>query len=512
MPPWIMQTPNLKALSAMLLPSVVLALAAVAAQDQRPVEPPRLSVQAVRFFIPQESQAAVQTSVLAFVQVPYALAEAAGNRIAWQNTLKVFDAAGTQVYQEQWWAGAPASFRVPEAYGMESLKFPAMLPGRYRIQVTVTDSVTGRSTTAETEVVGFASTPPVSDLLLASEMRVVSVGDTATLPGEIARGNVRFITSPDLVLDGLRPNLAFLLEAYTTTEISATTRLEIRNRAGTETVYRLAPFEQTIPAGGGVIRGHFSLEGIPEGEYQVVASVSMGGQATERTGTFSVGSLDAAMARNIAGRNALRGIDEAYFATLPEEELDDAAEVLEVIAKPSELAVYQARGDGALTVSAKRQFLTQFWAERDLDKSTPANETRLAFYDAIEYANTTYGEAGRNARPGWKTDRGRVFVKYGRPDDRTAFPPGNRAPGFEIWRYTQGRSRFYIFADQNNFGNFRLIKTNDLQENSSSNWCEVLTPQAVMNDVEPYLGQRFLTATSSGLDPNSAGSNQILCS
>ena len=255
-----------------------------------------------------------------------------------------------------------------------------------------------------------------------------------------------------------------------------------------------------------MIRGHFSLEGIPEGDYQVVATVTVAGQPTERTGTFSVGSLDAAMARNIAGRNALRGIDEAYFGTLSEQELDDAAEVLEVIAKPSELAVYQASGDRALTVSAKRQFLTQFWAERDLDKATPANETRMAFYEAIEYANANYGEAGRNARPGWKTDRGRVFVKYGRPDDRTAFPAANRAPNFEIWRYTQGRVRFYIFADPNNFGNYRLVKTNDLQESSASNWCEIITPQAVMTEVEPYLGQRFLSSTAS------AGTNQILCS
>lgn len=497
----------------MLLPSIVLALAAVAAQGQRPVDPPRLSVQAVRFFVPGEQQP--QTSVLAFLQVPYVLAEPAGDRIAWQNTLEVFDAQGTKVYTEQWWAGAPASFRIPEAYGMESLRFPAVLPGRYRIVVTVRDSVSGRTATAETEVVGFAAAPPVSDLLLASEMRVVATGDTISMPGEVGRGNVRFITSPDLTLDGLRPNLAFLLEAYTASEAAATTRLEIRNRAGTETVYRLAPFEQTIPAGGGVIRGHFSLEGIPEGDYQVLATVTIAGQVTERLGTFSVGSLDVAMARSIASRNAQRGIDEAYFAALSEEELDASAEVLEVIAKPSELAVYKSSGDGALTVSAKRQFLVQFWAERDLDKATPANETRLAFYDAIEYANQNYQEAGRNARPGWKTDRGRIFVRYGRPDDRVPFPAANRAPGFEIWRYTQGRMRFFIFADPNNFGAFRLIKTNDLQESSTSNWCEILTPQAVMRDVEPYLGQRFVTVTGSGVqDPNQVSTsaiNSILC-
>lgn len=490
----------------MLLPSLVLALGSVAAQNPRPVDPPRLAVQVVRFFVPQEQH----TAVLAFLQVPYALAEPAGDRIAWQSTLEVFDGEGRRVYDEQWWAGAPASFRVPDAYGMEALRFPSVLPGHYRIVVTVRDSVSGRSTTAETQVDGFSGVPPVSDLLLASEMRVVAVGDTATLPGEIARGNVRFVTAPDLVLDGLTPNLAFLLEAYTTSEATATTRLEIRDRSGKETVYQLAPFEQTVPAGGGVIRGMVPLEGLAEGKYQVVATVTIGNQSTERMAPFAVGSLDAAMSRSIASRNARRGMDESWFASLSEDDLDAAAEVLSVIAKPSELAVYKSEGDGALSVSAKRQFLTQFWAERDLDRSTPINETRLAFYDAIEYANVNFAEAGRNARPGWKTDRGRIFVKYGAPEDRTAFPPANRGPAFEIWRYTQGRMRFYIFVDQTNFGSYRLLKTNDLQENSSPNWCEVLTPQAVLNEVEPYLGQRFVSSSvSSGESGNAI--NAVLC-
>ncbi len=483
----------------MLLPSIVLALGPMAAQT--PVaDPPRLAVQAVRFYVPQEQH----TAVLAFLQVPYALVEPAGDRIAWQNTLQVFDAEGQQVYDEEWWAGAPASFRVPDAYGMEALRFPSVLAGHYRIVVTVRDSVSGRSATAETELDGFASAPPVSDLLLASEMRVVAPGDTATLPGEVARGNVRFVTAPDLVLDGLRPNLAFLLEVYTNSEAIATTSLEVRDQAGTEVVHRLTPFEQTVPAGGGVIRGMVPLEGLPEGHYQVVARVAIGGSTTERSAPFAVGSLDEALTRGIASRNARRGLDEQWFNSLSEDELDAAAEVLEVIAKPSDLEVYQASGDGALSISAKRQFLIQFWAERDLDRSTPINETRLAFYDAIEYANVNFAESGRSARPGWKTDRGRIFVKHGTPQDRTAFTPGNRAPAFEIWRYTQGRMRFYIFADQNNLGSYRLVKTNDLQEASSPNWCEIITPQAVMNEVEPYLGQRFVTSSVSAGDTGNA--------
>lgn len=494
----------------MLLPSLVLAFGSLQGPSV-PLAPaaglpPKLAVQAIRFYAPQ----AGETLVLAFVQVPYVLAEAAGGRIAWQTRLQVLDAAGVQQYEESWWAGAPASFRVPEAYGIEALRFRPVGTGRYTIRVTVQDSVSGRTASTETVVTAFSEQPAVSDLLLASDMRVTAPGDTTSLPGEIARGTLRFITAPDLTLDALTPQLAFMLEAYTTAEASATTRLEIRRRAGGTVIYRLAPFEQTIPAGGGVIRGQFPLEGLPEGEYDLVATVNLGSRSVERTAGFAVGSLEAAMARSLASRTARRGLDEAYFGSLSEEELDAAADVLAVIAKPAELAVYQASGDGALTVSAKRQFLVQFWAERDLDRTTPVNETRLAFYDAIDYANQLFGESGRNARPGWKSPRGRIFVKYGRPDERTPFPAGNRSPAFEIWRYTQGRLRYFVFVDENNFGNFRLIKTNDLQETSAPNWCEILTPQAVTEYVEPYLGQRFLVA--SGISPDgSGGSGQILC-
>src|SRR5690606_4510767 len=178
---------------SMLLPSLVLGLGALAAPSETPVvAPPRLAISAVRFYVPQQEE--TQTSVLAFFQVPYVLADTAGGRIAWRNTIEVFDTAGTRIYEESWWAGAPASFRVPDAYSVETLRFPAVYPGKYRLVVTVQDSVSGRSVDASTELEAFSTPPRVSDLLLASDMRIVAPNDTTTLPGEIGRGNVRFVT------------------------------------------------------------------------------------------------------------------------------------------------------------------------------------------------------------------------------------------------------------------------------------------------------------------------------
>lgn len=475
----------------MLLAHVFLALSTVAA----PQSAPQLSVQAVRFYSP----GAGQTQVMAFLQVPYALTEPVGERIAWQTTVTIRDAQNVQLFTESWWSGAPASHRVADAYAMEDLILPPMAPGRYVISVTVMDSSASRRTaTVEATIDGYANSPGVSDMLLASQMRLAAQGDTVPGPGEVARGNIRFVTSPTLTLDALKPMLAFLMEAYTPTEGRATTRMTVRDKSGT-VIHSLPAFEQVVHAIGGVIYGQFSLEGLPEGEYVLAATVTLGGRSFERLAPFAIGSLEAAMQRDLAQRTTGRLLDEVYFGNLSEDELDAAAEVLELIARPNQLAVYKARGDGALSVNAKREFLIGFWRERDRNTATEANEDRLAFYDAIEYANQNFSDAGRNARPGWKTDRGRIFVRNGRYDDRYQQPSKGRAPPFEIWRYTGGgRPRFYIFADRSNFGNYVLIKTDDLQESSAPNWAEILTPEIVLQDVETYLGKRFCSV--QGLD------------
>ena len=334
----------------MLLPSLILALGALPH-----AAPPQLAVRAVRFYEP----AGGDTPVLALVQVPYALTEVAGSRIAWQTAIQITDSAGNTLLSEKWWSGAPASFRVPDAYSVEPLQF-RVEPGQYTLTVTVTDSLTGRAATTSTDVNGFTEAPELSDLLIANSMRLVSSGDTTSLPGEIARGAMRFITSPEITLDALKPVMAFMLEVYSTSETSAATRLKVTSRDGQTTIYELAPFEQTIPAGGGVIRGQFPLDGLAEGSYLLSATVTSGGQTIERTAPFSVGSLEAAMARELARQTSEKGLDESYFGAMGEDELDEAAEVLELVAKPGELDAYQARGDGALTVMAKRRFLIQF--------------------------------------------------------------------------------------------------------------------------------------------------------
>lgn len=98
-----------------------------------------------------------------------------------------------------------------------------------------------------------------------------------------------------------------------------------------------------------------------------------------------------------------------------------------------------------LTADDERdRFIEQFWARRNPDPSTPGNAFKEEHYRRIQYANERFA-AGI---PGWRTDRGRVYIEFGKPDrieshpnggpyERKAHEGGGRTSTFpfEIWEY-----------------------------------------------------------------------------
>src|SRR5712664_2622702 len=59
-------------------------------------------------------------------------------------------------------------------------------------------------------------------------------------------------------------------------------------------------------------------------------------------------------------------------------------------------------------------FIEQFWLRRDPTPDTVENELKEEHYRRIAYANERFA----SGIPGWKTDRGQIYIKYGPPDER----------------------------------------------------------------------------------------------
>lgn len=89
---------------------------------------------------------------------------------------------------------------------------------------------------------------------------------------------------------------------------------------------------------------------------------------------------------------------------------------------------------------SRKEFIKDFWEKRNPDSETEENEFREEFYRRIEYANARFKEG----MPGWKTDRGRIYIYFGTPDQVDMRPMLSltdemgrirEARGYLIWRY-----------------------------------------------------------------------------
>jgi GWxTD domain-containing protein len=193
--------------------------------------------------------------------------------------------------------------------------------------------------------------------------------------------------------------------------------------------------------------------------------------------------LQETLARDSALRQAERVTDQGYFAAMSGEELETAKAPLLYIAESGELSPWQSD----MSLEAKRRFLTNFWQKRDPTPGTAKNERREVFYEAIAYANREYKEGGRRSVAGWRSDRGRIFARYGAPDDVLRRQNEGRAPPYEVWRYSKGKGAYYIFADRTGFGAYQLIYSNDLREPGVPSWPDVIGRKAV-DDAGEFLG------------------------
>ena len=73
---------------------------------------------------------------------------------------------------------------------------------------------------------------------------------------------------------------------------------------------------------------------------------------------------------------------------------------------------------GLSTDPEKELFIEQFWARRDTDPHTAINEYKEEHYRRVAYSNENF----TSGFPGWKTDRGMVYIKFGEPDRRESHP------------------------------------------------------------------------------------------
>jgi GWxTD domain-containing protein len=121
------------------------------------------------------------------------------------------------------------------------------------------------------------------------------------------------------------------------------------------------------------------------------------------------------------------------------------------------------------TDEEREQFIEQFWLRRDPSPDSQENEFKEEHYRRIAYANERYA----SGIPGWKTDRGRIYITFGPPDENESHPSGGTYERpfeegggttstypFEKWRYRWiegiGSDIIIEFVDPTMTGEYRM--------------------------------------------------------
>lgn len=131
-------------------------------------------------------------------------------------------------------------------------------------------------------------------------------------------------------------------------------------------------------------------------------------------------------------------------------DLDEAIEMLAHIADGKEVKrMKKAKGHDRLEAFLK------YWEKMDPTPGTPVNEVMDEYYRRTSWANRHYGKH----RKGWITDRGRIYILFGPPDEVTRRPFEMSEHPIEVWFYNR-YNRDFVFIDENGYGEYRLLTEN----------------------------------------------------
>src|SRR5579859_1083007 len=154
---------------------------------------------------------------------------------------------------------------------------------------------------------------------------------------------------------------------------------------------------------------------------------------------------------------ALKELDAQYKQWLSED-------VVYIISPAERTAFLQLS-----TSEEREQFIEQFWLRRSSNPDLPENDFKEEHYRRIAYANEHFA----SGIPGWKTDRGRMYIMWGPADEIESPPTGGTYPrpmeegggstttyAFETWRYRYmegiGENVIWEFVDPSGSGEYHL--------------------------------------------------------
>lgn len=164
-------------------------------------------------------------------------------------------------------------------------------------------------------------------------------------------------------------------------------------------------------------------------------------------------------------------IKNTFADTIQEKNINEFLRCLYPISSQDE-DKYEKDLVNELDLERKKQFFYYFWQKRNSIEPASAWEE---YSKQVEIVNRTYNTAGKK---GYRTDRGRVYLKYGPPSNINSNKLDHLVLPYEIWHYTQvrglTRKRFVFFNEEQFSDDYRLLHSDVYGENYEPGWSNII--------------------------------------
>lgn len=325
----------------------------------------------------------------------------------------------------------------------------SLTPGEYEFRYKVTDLGSAK----EGVIVDSVGVPSFErDELILSWIELASEIDVDSSQGQFCKNNLRVIPNPGGHYSITRPLLYTYAEVYNLG--SDTLPLEVVYSMLDENgvLIREYPPKQLVKAGTDVMDvGALNVMGLPIGNYylRILVTDMATGMESSREKSFSV----------------------LPFRKPPPPELQEYYGMIEYLIPSRDLALYNS-----LSERARTEYLYQLWRKLDPNPETEENEALPQFAEKIRYADENFSTPKIKGRD---TDRGRISIKYGEPDEIKRSSAETLFNVWESWLYYGRGGRQFIFVDMKGSGIYELTYSSIPEEPTRPGWQRYVDPSIV---------------------------------
>lgn len=352
-------------------------------------------------------------------------------------------------------SGAPREF-------VDVLRYEITQPGRYRAVLSARDlSRTGPPDSVAASLHARRFSPQhveVSDVIIASQIK------KADAAGALVRNTYEIIPNPRRLFSGEAPVLYYYFEAY---------NLQVEPHSIYKSYWQVEEKDGTVVAGMGPFyrtktnrhdssmeMGLLNVGALPTGVYNLVYGVADSAENIVASAKKGFYVYDAEAQQPAANSDPL------YMMLLKSgaEELQAEFERMQHITLKEDIDLFKSLDN----VEAKRKFIASLWQTRKPELYADGAGFRQVYLARAQQAEEQFPTM---LRPGWKSDRGRIFILYGPPSHVERISSHAATKPYEIWTYNDLQGGvIFVFVDRTGFKNYELVHSTHRNELQNPNW------------------------------------------